>query len=242
MKDTLTADWMYSPRAQMMNQGIAMALTIVFIAALVNVGLQLAVIVGGSAIIGFFCWRITNLRRAIDPVKTAIVFLLTTAALHVHMYEEQVYLFGPAMSRLFGMALSEPRFLQIFVFILPTVYYLTAIGLLLRIPLAAFVAWFIFIGPGIAEFTHFVFPLIQPALEPANPSAVTAVINGVSIAGMENHHIAVAGKYYFPGMYTAVLPMIPGIYSVWWLLKNRSEAAIPVVGAEALATRPPSPL
>ncbi len=225
MKYTLTGDWMYSPRSQMMNQGIAIALTVLFIAALINVGLQLAIIVGGSAIIGFFCWRITNLRRAIDPVKTAIVFLLTTAALHVHMYEEHVCLFGPAMSRLFDMALPDPRFLQIFVFILPTVYYLTAIGLLLRIPLAAFVAWFIFIGPGIAEFTHFIFPLIPPALEPTNPSAITAVINGVSVEGMENHHIAVAGKYYFPGMYTAVLPMIPGIYSVWWLLKSRHKVA-----------------
>jgi hypothetical protein len=218
-----TGDWMYSPRAQMVNQGIAIAWTVLFIAALVNVGLQLAIIVGGSAIVGFFCWRMTNLPRAIDPVKTAIVFLLTTAALHVHMYEEYVSLFGPAMSRLFNMTLSDARFLQIFVFILPAVYYLTAIGLLLRVPLAAFVAWFIFIGPGIAEFSHFIFPLIAPALEPTNPSAINAVINGVSVERMENHHIAVAGKYYFPGMYTAVLPMIPGIYSVWWLFKNRHE-------------------
>lgn len=217
---------MYSPRAQLINQGVAIALTVLFIAALkFNVGLPPTIIVGGSAIIGFFCWRITNLRRAINPVKTAIVFLLTTAALHVHMYEEHDCLFGPAMSRLFDIAFPDARFLQIFVFILPTLYYLTAIGLLLRIPLAAFVAWFIFIGPGIAEFTHFIFPFIPPALEPTNPSPITAVINGVRIEGMENHHIAVTGKYYFPGLYTAVIPMIPGIYSVWWLLKNRHEAA-----------------
>lgn len=217
---------MYSPRAQLINQGVAIALTVLFIAALkINVGLPPTIIVGGSAIIGFFCWRITNLRRAINPVKTAIVFLLTTAALHVHMYEEHDCLFGPAMSRLFDIAFPDARFLQIFVFILPTLYYLTAIGLLLRIPLAAFVAWFIFIGPGIAEFTHFIFPFIPPALEPTNPSPISAVINGVRIEGMENHHIAVTGKYYFPGLYTAVIPMIPGIYSVWWLLKNRHEAA-----------------
>jgi hypothetical protein len=215
---------MYSPRAQLINQGIAIALTFLFIAALkINVGLPPTIIVGGSAIIGFFCWRITNLRRAINPAKTAIVFLLTTAALHVHMYEEHDCLFGPAMSRLFDIAFPDARFLQIFVFILPTLYYLTAIGLLLRIPLAAFVAWFVFIGPGIAEFTHFIFPFIPPALEPTNPSPITAVINGVHIEGMENHHIAVTGRYYFPGLYTAVIPMVPGIYSVWWLLKNRHE-------------------
>jgi hypothetical protein len=221
-KSMLTDDVMYSPRAQVINQVLALGLVVLFVTALkINVGIPPTIIVGGSAIIGFFCWRITNLRHAIDPVKTTIVFLLTTAALHLHMFEEHGCLFGPAMSRLFDIAFPDARFLQIFVFILPTVYYLTAIGLLLRIPLAAFVAWFIFIGPGIAEFTHFIFPLIPPALEPNNAAPIAAVINGVRIDDMQNHHIAVTGKYYFPGMYTAIVPMIPGIYSVWWLVKNR---------------------
>jgi hypothetical protein len=141
------------------------------------------------------------------------------------MIEEHHGLFGPAMSRLFDFAFPEARFLQIFVFILPTAYYLTAIGLLLRIPLAAFVAWFIFIGPGIAEFTHFIFPFVPPALEPTNPAPISAVINGVQIADMANHHVGLTGKYYFPGLYTAVLPMIPGMYSVWWLMKSRRSKA-----------------
>jgi catechol 2,3-dioxygenase-like lactoylglutathione lyase family enzyme len=38
---------------------------------------------------------------------------------------------------------------------------------------------------------------------------------------MANHYFRVTGKYYFPGMYTAVLPMIPGIYSIVWLFRNR---------------------
>jgi hypothetical protein len=228
MKSMFVDEVMYTPRAQVINQVVAIALIVLFVAALkINVGLAPTIIVGASAIVGFFCWRITNLRRAIDPVKTTIVFLLTTAALTVHMYEEHTCLFGPAMSRLFNIAFPDARFLQIFVFILPTIYYLTAIGLLLRIPLAAFVAWFIFIGPGIAEFTHFIFPLIPPALEPNSPSPIAALINGVRIEGMENHNIFVTGKYYFPGLYTAVLPMIPGIYGVWWLLKNRRQDGIP---------------
>jgi hypothetical protein len=212
---------MYSPRAQLINQIVALGLIALFIIALkIKIGMPPTIIVGGSAIFGFFGWRLTNLRRAINPMKTTILFLLTTAALQIHMFEETRMSFGPAMSRLFEIAFPEARFLQIFVFILPTVYYLTAIGLLLRIPLAAFVAWFIFIGPGIAEFTHFIFPLIAPALEPSNPVPIAAVINGVSITGMANHHIAVTGEYYFPGLYTAAIPMIPGIYSVWWLLST----------------------
>jgi len=223
LKSMLTVEAMYSHRMHVVNQVIALAVIVIFAIALkVNVGVPTAIIVAGSASIGFFCWRITNLKRAINPVKTATLFLLTVAALHVHMIEEHAGLFGPAMSRLFEFAFPDDRFLRIFVFILPTVYYLTAIGLLLRIPFAGFVAWFIFIGPGSAEFTHFIFPLMSPALEPGNPAAITSVIDGVRITDMPNHHIAVAGRYYFPGLYTAVVPMIPGIYSVWWLLKNRN--------------------
>ena len=222
LKSMLTDEAMYSPRAQIINQVIALGVIVLFAAALrINVGLPLALIVGVSALIGFFCWRITNLRNAIAPDKAVVLFLLTTAALHVHMFEEHASLFGPAMSRLFDITFPDAGFLKVFVFILPTVYYLTAIGLLFRIPLAAFVAWFIFIGPGIAEFTHFIFPLITPALEPTNTSAITAIVNGVRIADMENYSFAVTGKYYFPGLYTAIIPMIPGIYSVWWLIRNR---------------------
>jgi len=214
---------MYSRRAQVANQVVAVALIALFVAALkINVGVPPTIIVGGSALVGFFCWRATNLRRAVTPPATTVLFLLTTAALHVHMYEEHSALFGPAMSRLFGIAFPDERFMQIFVFALPTLYYVTAIGLLLRVPLAGFVAWFIFIGPGIAEFTHFIFPLVTPALEPANPAPIDAVINGVRIDGMANHHVAVTGKYYFPGMYTAILPMIPGICAVWWMFRNRN--------------------
>ena len=47
------------------------------------------------------------------------------------------------------------------------------------------------------------------------------MIDGVRIDGMANHHPAVTGTYYFPGMYTAILPMIPGICAVWWMFRNR---------------------
>lgn len=226
LESILTDQVMYSTRSQLINQIIALSIIVIFVAALkINIGIPPTIIVGGSAIIGFFCWRMTNLRHPINPIKTTIVFLLTTTALHIHMFEEHSCLFGPAMSRLFDIAFPDARFLQIFVFILPTIYYLTAIGLLLRIPLAAFVAWFIFIGPGIAEFTHFIFPFISPALEPHNSAPINAVINGVHVANMKNYNIAVTGSYYFPGLYTAIIPMIPGIYSVLWLFKSRYKTA-----------------
>src|SRR6185369_6959829 len=99
---------MYSRRAQVANQVVAVALIALFVAGLkINVGVPPTIIVGGSALVGFFCWRATNLRRAVTPPATTVLFLLTTAALHVHMYEEHSALFGPAMSRLFGIAFPD---------------------------------------------------------------------------------------------------------------------------------------
>jgi hypothetical protein len=216
---------MYAPRAQAAQQVVALVILAVFATVITrNVGAPVAVIVGSAMLVGFFCWRATNLRRAIEPQKTAILFLLTAAALHVHMIEEHVRQFGPAMSRLFGIAFPDSRFLLIFVFVLPVVYYVTGVGLLLRVPMAAFVAWFIFIGPGVAEVTHFVFPFVRPALEPTNLAPISATIQGLRIDGMENHWMGATGRYDFPGLYTAVLPMIPGITAIAFLFRHRQRS------------------
>jgi hypothetical protein len=125
----------------------------------------------------------TTPQAEVPAILVVALALIAAFVAALKMFEEHAALFGPAMSRLFGIAFPDERFVLIFVFALPTLYYLTAIGRLLRIPLAGFVAWFIFIGPGIAEFTHFIFPLITPALEPANPAPINAVIDGVRIEG-----------------------------------------------------------
>ena len=135
--------------------------------------------------------------------------------LDIHMAEEYLARFGPAMSRLFDISWTERSFLLIFAFLGSCLYALTAIGLYYRIPLAGFLAWFIFIGPGVAEFTHFIFPLLKPALEPTLPASITATVsNGRLVAEMPNYWIGATGRYYFPGLYTAALPMIPGIYAI----------------------------
>ncbi|HMT08283.1 MAG TPA: hypothetical protein PKA82_09780, partial [Pyrinomonadaceae bacterium] len=115
-------DSMYTARGQMINQVVAVVLLGVFVAALtISVGPPVIVIVAPSALIGLFCWRATNLRQPITPVTTAVLFLCTTAMLHTHMYEEHVSLFGPAMTRVFNVALPDERFLTVFVFILPVI-------------------------------------------------------------------------------------------------------------------------
>ena len=136
------------------------------------------------------------------------------------MCEEYLTGFGPAMSRLFDISWSEKTFLMIFAFIGPVIYTLTALGLYYRIPIAGFFAWFIFIGPGVAEFTHFIFPLIRPEILPDVKATISQqVANGTFIENMHNYYTKTTGHYYFSGMYTAILPMIPGIYSIIKLIK-----------------------
>lgn len=191
------------------------------------IGLPPVIIVGGSGLVGLAFWLWTYRHGPLDPAVILPAFLLTTACLEVHMIEEYLMGFGPAMRRLFDISWSERSFLLIFAFIGPILYSITALGLYRRNALAGFVAWFIFIGPGVAEFTHFLFPLIQPRLLPEDPATMTqAVSNGHVIADMRNYFLGTTGRYYFPGLYTAVLPMIPGIFGIWTAIRNRKRVPL----------------
>jgi hypothetical protein len=194
----------------------------------ITIGLQPVIIIGGAALVAFLCWYFTYLKRPVDPQIILPLFVLTVAALQLHIIEEYETGFGPAMSRLFNISWSEKSFLIVFALVGPTIYTLTTLGLFYRIPIAGFIAWFIFIGPGVAEFTHFIFPIIKPAVDPTNLHAVKSIINGSEIVDMRNYYLGTTGKYYFPGMWTAVLPMIPGIYAIYRLIKEHKHPATTV--------------
>jgi hypothetical protein len=185
----------------------------------IKIGWPPVIIVGGSALIGFFFWYKTYLRKPNDPSLILPIFILTVAGLQIHMVEEYFTGFGPAMSRIFDIPWTEESFLLVFMMIGPIIYTLTTLGLYYRVPIAGFVAWFIFIGPGVAEFTHFIFPLIEPHLQPDNVQKLTDTIHGVQVTDMPNYYYKSTGRYYFSGMYTAVLPMIPGMYAIYRLTK-----------------------
>jgi hypothetical protein len=211
---------------------VAFALT-AMVAGYQTIGLPPVVIVGGSSAIGLVMWTRTYLRRPVHPDVILPPFLLTVAALEIHMAEEYLAGFGPAMSRLFDISWTERSFLMVFAFIGPTLYALTALGLYRRVALAGFMAWFIFIGPGVAEFTHFIFPLLRPAIQPELPEAVSqAVSNGRFMANMPNYWLGATGRYYFPGLYTAVLPMIPGIWAIRRLVR---AGRVPETGSSETA-------
>jgi hypothetical protein len=220
-----------SKRTRVLSVAAATLFAVVaMIAGYHSIGIAPVVIVGGSSVIGMVFWIRTYLGRPLDSRVILPPFLLTVAALQVHMGEEYLTGFGPAMSRLFDISWTEQGFVLVFAFILPAIYSLTALGLYFRKPLAGFVAWFIFIGPGVAEFTHFIFPILKPAIlaDVAHPVS-QAVSNGRLVSEMGNFWLQTTGTYYFPGLYTAVLPMIPGIWAIVRTIRaSRRQAAVAV--------------
>jgi hypothetical protein len=205
------------------------AATIFLVAAMIAgyryIGWPPVIIVGGSGSAALVLWSVTYLRRPMDSEYVLPPFLLAVAALEVHMIEEYLTGFGPAMSRLFNISWSERSFLMIFAFIGPILYTLTALGLFRRVPIAGFLMCFIFIGPGIAEFTHFIFPALRPDVQPTVAASVQAIVGrGQLMQNLPNFWVDVTGRYYFPGMYTAILPMIPGIWGVRILVMRRLAA------------------
>src|SRR3954452_19273526 len=92
-----------------------------------SIGLPPVMIVGGSGLVALILWSRTYLRRPLEPRVILPVFLLTVAALEVHMIEEYLTGFGPAMSRLFDISWTERSFLMVFAFIGPILYTLTAL-------------------------------------------------------------------------------------------------------------------
>jgi len=84
---------------------------------------------------------------------------------------------------------------MVFALVGPTIYTLTTLGLYYRVPIAGFFAWFIFIGPGVAEFTHFIFPALQPHVQPENLASITQNIKGTEMINMPNYYYKTTGHY-----------------------------------------------
>src|ERR1035438_8708074 len=188
------------------------------------IGWPPVIIVGGSGTAAFVLWSLTYLRRPLPAEVVLPAFLLTVTGLQVHLIEEYLTGFAPAMSRLFDISWSVHSYLMIFVFIGPVLYTLTALGLFRRVPLAGFLMCFILIGPGVAEFTHFIFPVLKPDVLPTVAAPVQAVVGrGQLMQNLPNFWVHVTGRYYFPGMYTAILPMIPGVYGLFNLVRSEER-------------------
>src|SRR4030095_13792083 len=95
------------PRTRAWNSVLAVLFLVVAMwGGYTAIGLPPVVIVGGSGVAALVIWARSDFRRPVDPSVILPLFLLTVAALDVHMAEEYLARFGPAMSRLFDISLT----------------------------------------------------------------------------------------------------------------------------------------
>lgn len=161
-------------------------------------GVMPTIIISGSMVGGMVGWYLTSLKHPTDPRKLLPIYLLTVPLLYFHIWEEYLFGFGPRIGALTGTGWTESEFLMQFAFYLPTFWILSAIGLYYRHPLANFMAWFIFFGMFLGEPVHL---LVFPNLE--------------------------GGRYhYFPGMWTALLPTVMGVWGIYVIVKEYKKIKV----------------
>src|SRR5437899_12168916 len=90
-----------------------------------RIGLPPVVIVGGSSVVALVLWIKTYLKRPLDAEVILPGFLLTVAALEVHMIEEYVTGVGHEMSRLLDSCWTERALLAGVAFVWPALSVVT---------------------------------------------------------------------------------------------------------------------
>jgi hypothetical protein len=175
------------------------------------------IIVGGSGFVALFLWTTRYLKRPPEPESFLVPFLVAVAGFEFHMVEEYLGHYGPAVGRLFGFPWTDRAFVVV-VFIMSGALSLVAVGLHYRNKMAGFVAA-LFLTTRLAECALFVFPLLRPSIQPETIGLVSQEISRVFVRDMPNYYFATTGEYYFPGMYTVVLPMAPAFYALLRLWK-----------------------
>lgn len=175
---------------------LAATFTVTFaISMLQTMGIMPTTIVFGSMVGGMVGWYFTSLKHPTDPRKILPIYLLTMPLLYLHIWEEYLYQFGPRIGAITGTGWTESEFLIQFAFYLPIFWIVGAIGLYYRHPLANFLSWFVFFGMFLGEPTHL---LVFPNLE--------------------------GGRYhYFPGMWTALLPMVMGVWGIYIVVQEHKK-------------------
>ena len=154
-------------------------------------------IICGSMIGGMIAWLKTTAKRPADPAVVLPAYLLTLFFFTLHVLEEYLFDFEGRISSTFGVRWSESEFVLLIVLIGPAVWIAGAALLWARNPLGNFIVWFMFVGMILGEPTHMlIFPLVE------------------------------GGRYhYFPGMWTALFPMVPAIYGAWRIVRDHRRLA-----------------
>lgn len=173
-----------------------------------------AAIIGVSGAVAIAFWYHAFLAVPETPAGILAPYLVAVAGFELHLMEEYVGHYAPAISRLFDLGWTDQGFVLVS-FAMAAGLSLVAVGLHRRVRIAGFVA-LLFLVSRLAELLLFVFPLIPPALAPADPGAIAATVSsGRLIENMPIYYWRVTGTYYFPGMYTVLLAIVPALYAMY---------------------------
>ena len=184
-----------------------------------KIGIAPLLIIGIPGVFGYFFWNSTYLKNPTDPSVILPPFLATVAGFQFHVIEEYLGNYSQAISRIFNFAWTDSSFF-IVILILTGALSLVSIGLYYRKPIAGFIA-ILFVVTRFAEILLFIFPFIKPQIQPEIANSISQNISGLLVTSMPNYYYYTTGNYYFPGMYTWILTLIPAIFTLNIIWKNR---------------------
>ncbi|GAB4039680.1 hypothetical protein [Spirosoma jeollabukense] len=178
-------------------------------------------IVALPGIFGYGFWYATYLRNPTRPAVVLPPFMLSVAAFHFHLVEEYRGGYPLAISRIFNFAWTDFAFFAT-VCVLSGVLLIVCIGLYYQKPLSGFLA-ILFLVTRLAEIALFIFPYVRPALQPDNPNPIAQSIHGMLLSNMPSYYYSATQHYYFPGMYTFLLVLLPAVYTLYriWAVDKR---------------------
>ncbi len=174
--------------------GAVYAITLYTQAGLLPVG-----VIIGSMMAGLIGWRKTTARHSADPYKVGPLYLLLQALFYAHVGEEVLTHFNRSIAAISGHLWRDAEFDYLITLIGPLVWVFAAYSLWKRQAFGNFILWFMIVGMIVGEPTHLlVFPIVSMVQE------------GVPYT-------------YFPGMYTALFPMIPAILALVFILNDHKN-------------------
>jgi hypothetical protein len=154
-----------------------------------------------SMIAGLVAWRRTTARQPADAAVLVPLYLLMMFLFYVHVGEEAITGFAPAIASISGTPWSERDFFNVIALLGPAMWIYGAFSLWRGKPVGNFILWFMVVGMILGEPTHYlVFPVM--AMKQTG-----------------------AGYAYFPGMYTALFPMVPAVLALMAIVSRHRALA-----------------
>jgi hypothetical protein len=185
----------------------------------VQFSLMPLLIVGVPGVLAYGLWYVTALQKPLDLAAILPLFLLTVAGFTINSVEEFLGHYGPAVGRLFNFVWTDQAFVVITLTLIGALL-MVAIGLWYRIAMAGLVA-IIFLTTRLAEVLMFAFPLWPPAIQPYFAGPIAQTVSNTLVGEMPTYYLSAVGRYYFPGMFTVALPIIPAIFALYRIWMDR---------------------